>query len=70
MLLNCHKLDAVVAALFDVRKDVVGKLAILGYTPVLRAHAHMCFINFQVPWHGANARILELVVRLEMHSIK
>ena len=70
MLLNCHQLDTVVAALLDVRQNIIGELAILGHAPMLRAHTNVRLVNLQVLRPDTNARILELVARLEMDCVE
>ena len=70
MLLNGHQLYAVIATLFDMWQDIVGKLAIRSHSSFYRAHAHVSLVNFQVLRDGANSWILELVCRLKVYSVE
>lgn len=70
VFLDGHKLHAVIATLFDMGENIISELPVLGHSSLLRAHAHMSLVNFQVLGNGANSWILELVRRLEVNSVE
>ena len=70
VLLNRHELHTVVAALLDVRQQVIRELTVLGHSTVLGAHTHVGLIYLQVLRRFTYSRVLILVFRLKMHGIE